>query len=85
MTDPETLSALTSAFSAAGIDTPEKVGAFVAIAALQVRLNSQGVELQKLQQQQAAHLAADQTAREAKQAEINATQAQLFALISAQS
>jgi hypothetical protein len=85
LTTDQTLQALTDAFNAAGIDSPQKVQAFVSIAALQVRLNSQNFELQKLAQKQASLMGEAQAEREAKQAEINETQATLLALVAAQS
>lgn len=68
-----------------GLDTPEKFTTFIQTALLQVKVNSLNLQLQRIAQDQSAAIAANTTARESKQSEIATTQAQLLALISAQS
>lgn len=76
--------ALTDAFNAAGIDTPEKITAFVQIAAKQVKLNTLNFQIQQLGQARSDAIAANQVQVEAVQATIKQTQTDLLGLIAAQ-
>lgn len=80
MTTDETLQALTDGFTAIGIDTPQKVIAFVQIAALQVQQNTQTFQLQAIQSQQNAAMAA---ATAALRLALTETQTQITAALGA--
>ncbi len=74
---------LLQAINDAGL-TQEGLTSLLRKSILQVDIITKGVELQNIAQDQSIAIAANTTAREAKQAEIAATQAQLLALISSQ-
>lgn len=68
-----------------GLDNKDKFTAFIQTALLQVKVNSLNVQLQRVAQKQSEDTAANTTSRESIQTQISTTQAQLLALISAQS
>lgn len=84
MTTQEVNDAIAAGFATESYDTPEKITAFVQTSVRQMKLIVQQNELQRIMQAQSDAIAANTVLREAKQAEIVASQGQLLALISAQ-
>lgn len=84
MTNDDLTTALNTAFTAAGITTAPQVAAFINIAALQVKKNTQLFQLQQLGVARDAAIASSQTAMQTQQAAMAATDAAIVSAIAGQ-